>query len=354
MAESTPKKPKIEGKPPDKEAASPIGDWMGKTLQWGVRAKPGKKGMTLNDLNIGVYGEIPEQWEDESRMPRGAYPARGFAPNYPTLRLKREQWADNAADLYEEAIQRRWSSALHVPWETLEPLPEDVEIAMCQLCTELSQQANLELDVVTSWLQKLSYGFYEVKAFLASQVSDAARHCEAFRKRALANGGGLGLESRGEINRVILETSGGWSEVCLFLYLMRGSFALTLYRYGEAFAHNPAEKMLFSRCIQDKSRHIAYGLEHLRYALTHQKDSVEFKRLLIVGEFHLIKDLEDPVLPEALAIIFGGGVKGAQQGMKKVHRLLGDFVEQYLTYSDWLGLNRRGKLPEELSKYLEA
>ena len=35
-------------------------------------------------------------------------------------------WADCAADLYEEAIQRRWIPATEVPWDYLEELPEDV------------------------------------------------------------------------------------------------------------------------------------------------------------------------------------------------------------------------------------
>ncbi|MFQ5934069.1 MAG: hypothetical protein ACE5KI_05445 [Dehalococcoidia bacterium] len=354
MADSSPDDPAVEEKPEEKPPIPILEKWMGKSLQWGTRAKPGKKGMTLNSLNIGIYGEVPEYWEDESRMPRGAYPVRGFVANNPTLRFKYEQWADNAADLYEEAIQRRWASSTKIPWDTIRPLPEDVEIAMCQLCTELSQQASMELDIITSWLQQLSYGFYEVKAFLATEVTDAARHCEAFRKRAWANGGGLGLESRGEVNRMMLETRGGWSEACVYLYLMRGSFTLALYRHGEAFAHNPAEKALFSHCIQDKARHISYGLEHLRYSVTHKRDNiVKFNRLLEIGEFLLIKDLEDPVLPEALAVIFGGGVKGAKRGMHQVRQLMGDFVNHYLSCSDWLGLNRRGSIPPELAKYLE-
>ena len=96
---------------------------------------------------------------------------------------------------------------------------------MCQLCTELCQQANVESEIVGTWLQHMSYGYHEVKIFLATEVLDAARHFDVFRKRALSNGGGLGLESRGELNRVILQSFGDWSECSLFLHVMRGSFA---------------------------------------------------------------------------------------------------------------------------------
>ena len=34
--------------------------WMNDTVQWGVRAEPGKHGLTMRDLNIGSYGEVPE------------------------------------------------------------------------------------------------------------------------------------------------------------------------------------------------------------------------------------------------------------------------------------------------------
>ena len=49
----------------------PTLDWMDKSLQWGVRVKPGKKGLTMGSLNVGIYGEIPDFWEDRTRMLRG-------------------------------------------------------------------------------------------------------------------------------------------------------------------------------------------------------------------------------------------------------------------------------------------
>ena len=46
---------------------------------------------------------------------------------------------------------------------------------------------------------------------------DAARHFEVFRKRALSNGGGLGLELKGDVKRMIIESRGGWSFTSLFV-----------------------------------------------------------------------------------------------------------------------------------------
>ncbi|PKB59836.1 MAG: hypothetical protein BZY65_02880 [SAR202 cluster bacterium Ae2-Chloro-G2] len=164
-------------------------EWMKRTLQWGVKADVTESGLKLDALNIGIYGEIPDKWEDQSRMPRGAYPMPGVPPIGYGIREKRDLWADNAADLYEEAIQRRWSPATDIQWDTIEPLNDDVEASVCQLCTMLCQHANTEIETLGSWLHQMSYGYHEVKLFLASEMFDAARHYEVFRKRALSNGG---------------------------------------------------------------------------------------------------------------------------------------------------------------------
>ena len=339
----------------DLEVPEPSYDWMSRTLEWGVRVKPGARGITVQDLNVGIYGEIPDRWDEQTRMPRGAYPMAGIPPIGFALREKRELWADNAADLYEEAVQRRWIPASDIPWNTLEPLPDDVEAAMCQLCTELSQAANVEFETIGFWLQHMSYGYHEVKLFLASNMFDAGRHHEAFRKRALANGGGLGIESKGDINRMILESKGGWSETSLLLHLLRGLFIQTIYRYGERFAHNPAEKVLFGRALQDKARHTAYGLQHLRYAVTHKQDkALVFQRLLNIGERVFARELREPVVLEPLAVIFGGGIEGAKAGMRQVHHMMGDFVKTYLASTDWIGIHRGQAFPKDLSRYLEA
>ena len=340
---------------PTEEAPTlqPALDWMDKTLQWGVRVKPGKKGLTVNSINVGIYGEVPEYWEEQTRMPRGAYPAGGVPPIGYSLRYKYEMWADNAADLYEEAVQRRWIPATDVPWDTIPAQPDDVQAAMCQLCTELSQQANVEFESIGYWMPQMSYGYHEVKLYLATEMMDAARHHEVFRKRALINGGGLGLESVGGVNRMILESRGGWSETSLFLHLLRGTYTMTIYRYGEAFATNPADKFIFGHCLQDKARHLAYGMAHLRYAITHAPDkALVFQRLLSVAEAVMARDLNDPVLSEALAVVMGGGLEGAQAGMRQVRRLMGDFVGQYLRYAEQLGISRGEFISGGLARFL--
>ena len=97
------------------------------------------------------------------------------------------------------------------------------------------------------------YAYYEVKTFLATELYDYRQTLRCLRTRALANGGTLGLESTGFINRRIIESRAGWTETAVLMYLLRGPFTLLLYRYGEAYASNPAEKTLFRRCAQGQS-----------------------------------------------------------------------------------------------------
>lgn len=334
--------------------------WMQDTLEWGVRARPGKHGLTLRDINIGIYGNVPEESRDMSRKPRGAFPVPGVPrTDLYTLNHKVELWADNAVDLYEEAVQRRWMAHIDIPWETLEDtvdsLPEEVELATRQFCTELAQQASIETDVIGQWLHHMNYAYHEIKTFLATELFDSGRHYSAFRQRALANGGGLGLESPGHINRRLLESRAGWTETALYLYVLRGTLTLLLYRYGESYAHNPAEKQLFRFCMQDKSRHIAYGMAHLKYAIDEKGPdyALGLRRLMGGVERDLASEMKDPVLWEALAIIIGGGVDHMDAGMAEVKNLKRRYMEEYLTRMKWIGVDKTAdNLDQGLAVYL--
>ena len=333
--------------------AKPNLKWMGITHQWGTRVKPGKHGLRLGDLNVGIYGEVPAVWNDQTRNPRGAVARRGIPPVGYSIRDKADLWADCAADLYEEAIQRRWAPATDVPWATLAPLPDDLETAICQVATELSQYANVDVEAVTHWQHQMAYGYHEVKQFLATVSFDAARHLEAFRKRALANGGGLGLEGPGEVNRMILESRGGWTETVLYLFVLRGLFTQTVLRYLERYATCDAERAIYGNCIEDKARHLTYGADHLWYSINHQPDQkLITQQLCIIGERVLVRELRDPVLREALSIVFAGGVAhAATQGAQIYRHMMRDYLRRYLDTLKWLGVERTTLFPEELAQY---
>ncbi len=316
--------------------------WMKRSRQWGTRAPRGPGGVTLDGINIGVYGDLPDNWDEPSRMPRGAYPVSGAVPLGPAfISQKSRQWADHAPHLYEESISRRWSTATDVPWETARDLPHDVELAMCQVATELSHIGSIEAEVVSSWLELLSYGFHEVKLCLSRQVFESARQFEGWRKRALLNVDQLGLESPGWANRMLLESRVGWTETCLALHVLRGSYLLTLLRYLAAYGPSEADRALAGGMVADKARHLAYGMEHSRYALGSEPDFRDsWNRALVGAEAAVNRDEDDHVLQEALAIVFGGGVRNMDQGMQLVRRMRRDWTRAYLARMNWIGLDR--------------
>jgi hypothetical protein len=219
------------------------------------------------------------------------------------------------------------------------------------------QYANCDIETISSWQHQMAYGYHEVKQYLATASFDGARQFEAFRKRALVNGGGLGLEGPGQVNRMILESRGGWTEAVTYLFLMRGTFTMTMLRYLEAHAHNPAEEQLYRYALQDKARHMTYGLEHLQYSIAHQDDmALIMQQLLFIGDRVWAREMDDHVLSEALAIVFAGGIEDAgTTGMAIYRQMMSEFMHTYVDTCNWLGVKRNLDLmPPSMTRYLKG
>lgn len=331
--------------------------WMKVPTEWGVRVRPGKKGLTVGMINVGTYGDIPDVWPYHTEMPRGAYPIAGIPSMGYTIYEKAELWADNSADLYEEAIQRRWRPATDIPWNTIEPLPDEVERAMCQLCTLFCEKALLAGDIVGKWLPEMSYGYHEVKLYLASAEFDAARQFEVFRKRAMSNGGGMGMQSPGYFHRAIIDAR-AWTEASAVLHILSSSHIMGLYQIGSYAAHNEAESLIFRYCMQDTARQIAYGVQHLKYFLSrHQDRRAEVHSYLNKGEaVFAFEEERDTPLRAALIILLGGGLAKEQilDGAQKLERFKALWVRDYVARLASAGLGeRREKLHPSLRQYVQ-
>ena len=324
--------------------------------QWGVRAKPGRRGLTLDEVNIGPYGAVPETTHNLTMLPRGAR-ARAQVPRvrYP-LEYKADVWSENAAMLYEEAVQRQWSSATDIPWETLKPLPDDLERAMCQLCTFLTEVEFIAGDTPGQWLPKISNDHYETKLFLMSQIMDEARHLDVFRKRALANGGGLLLSAPTSTLRTIINAK-DFTEMSVLMHVQAEGFVQSMFRMGELIAQNEAEKRIFRLCAQDESRHLGYGVMHLKYTLETQPERRE--------EIHAYLDESENADPEsgtfgmnvaeALIILLGGSKDKTDEGFNRFLALRRRQVQEYLHRLDVAGLgDRRQRLNPQMRWLLET
>ena len=178
-------------------------DWIDQQGEWGVKASSdGQKGLTLSDVQVGSYGDPAPTSDNMTGRPRGAAARpNAFRIGGYQVRTKSDIWLVNAAMLYEEALQRQWSSATDVPWHTIRPLPDDVERAQCQLATFLTEVEFVAADVPGRWVASTSPDYFEPRMFLITQIMDESRHLDVFRKRALANGGGLDAASQRDHER---------------------------------------------------------------------------------------------------------------------------------------------------------
>ncbi len=313
--------------------------WSKVDTERGIRAEIGKKGLTIDAINVGSYADVPDIWPDQTMRPRGAFVMPGAVSMGYTIYSKAEVWADNLGELYEEAIQRRWRPATDIPWDTITPLPEDRERAIGQICTELCEYNYAVILTLGKWVREVSYGFHEVKLFLSTVLFDAGRHYEAFRKRALANGSGLGVQATGYGLMPIREAL-CYSEMATLVFMVNDSFVLSLYQLLAALAQNDAEVELFTLAAQDKARHLAYGVEHTRFLLEHQPERHdEIRRYLLKGEEYIAKDrAADAPMREALAIHLGGGLSQIGEGFRRLDDFHRRQLQAYLGRVEAAGL----------------
>lgn len=319
----------------------------------GITVKPGRRGLTLDEINAGDSVKAPERTEHNTIRVRGSTPYANvlrigyFIPN------KGDIWSDNASLIYEEAVQRQWSSATDVPWEKIEPLPDIVEEAICQLCTFLTEVEFVAGDAPGRWVGQISPDHFETALFLITQVMDEARHLDVFRKRALANGCGL-LEAGGATRalRNIMDAK-DFSEMSALMHLVGEGFVQTMFRTGEFIAQNEAEKTIFQLCAQDESRHVGFGVMHLRYVLEHQPERRE--------EFHAYLDKAEELFghptsanvafQESLMITLGGGK--TDKGLEMLMALQRKQVREYLHRLEVAGMpERRERLNPGMAMFL--
>jgi hypothetical protein len=299
--------------------------WLEAQTEKGVAAKPGKHGLTVEEIQVGRYGEVPTETTNYNLRPRGAAPWPGSGRLGLRWGEKAQTWSESVTLLYEEAQQRQWASATDIPWEELRrnPLPDDLEAAMAQLCTFLTQVEFIAGDVPGRWVSHISPDHYETALFLGTQIMDEARHLDVFRKRALVNGGGLLQAGPGAINLLYAED---FAEMTATLHLVGEGFVQSVFRMGELIGKNEADKRIFRLAAQDESRHVAFGVMHLKHMIQQEPERkaevIDYIRRNNAGSGGRrgpqgnAAIASGPQTAEALAILLGGGKNNLDEGYK--------------------------------------
>jgi hypothetical protein len=331
--------------------------WLNEHEGWNTRAQPGRKGLTLEALNTGAYGEIPETSRNYSLRLRGTRPRAGSLRVVPYASPEQADiWADNVLMLYEEAVQRQWASATDIPWNTVEPLPDELERAMCQLCTFLTEVEFIAGDTPGKWIPRISADYYEAAMFLTTQIMDEARHEDVFRKRALVNGGGLLQQTPGFGLRKILEAN-DFTEMSAIMHVQGEGFVQSMFRMGELLGQNEAEKRIFRLCGQDESRHLAFGVMHLKYVLQTQPwRREEIHAHLDKSERDLAEGTDISFYPvfESMSVLLGGGKDNFDEGVNKFLAIRKKQVNEYMHRLEVAGMpERRQRMAPELAQYLD-
>ena len=335
--------------------------WLDQPLaERGLRVAPGKRGLTLEDIATSSYGDIPATTDNQSGRMRGAAPRTDQQRTQQLWPSKSASWSESAMLLYEEAVQRQWSSARDIPWADMPELPEELELAMSQLCTFLTQVEFIAGDVPGQYAPNVSGEFFEVGLFLASQIMDEARHLDVFRKRALANGIGLLKAGPGAVG---LLTAQDFTEMASTLHLVGEGFVQSMFRMGEMFAQSEVDKRMFRLAAQDESRHVAFGVMHMKYVMETQPERRE--------EIHTYLDRMEGQLGqgsaqagltgggetgEALAILLGGGTSEMQlrEGYMKLLAIRKRQVNEYMHRLEVVGLgDRRQKMAPMMQALLD-
>jgi len=316
--------------------------WARPTTELGMRARPGPNGLGMPEINIGTYGHVPDRWPYENDTPLGSHPTPGsYAPGSYSVYDKSEVWADGVDALYEDAIRERWAPATAIDWAGLTPQPDEIEKAVCQLCTTFAQNGFVEAKLLASWEERIAYGFHDVKDFLATHIFDAGRKTEVMRKRALANGGGMGLDALGTIYRAWFGAL-KLTELLVAIDVVYKSYEVISLERLAAAAPNAVDRDIFSRVAHDSRRHLDFGVRHLKYYVQHHPNAREYlPHFLNRSESALSDELyHTRADTSAMALILGGGIEKIEAGVEQVRQLREDQLRHYLQILDSVAVDR--------------
>ncbi|MFL5791424.1 MAG: ferritin-like domain-containing protein [Actinomycetota bacterium] len=292
-----------------------------------VEAPDRRDGFGTRDWLIGSAARIPERADPTTGFaPRGAEVELG-SPAFPfTLSERDRVWAANVASLYDQATAQQWDASTDIRWDALPQLPNHLERAVAQVMTHLAENEYAALYVPARFIPRIHPHFTEVVLFLSTQITDEARHIEAFTKRALAGGGGLGRSAAitQQSLKSLLEQEDFSQASFLLSVLGEGAF-LDYLSFVERFAPDPVTADIVRRARVDEARHVAFGVEHARYFLAADPDRAGVLRTAVEQRAAFLSQTSGatPHVEEALVILAAGGLRPGSlpDGVRAVREL---------------------------------
>ncbi|MCP3986495.1 MAG: hypothetical protein GY723_19100 [bacterium] len=312
-------------------------EWMGIDVERvQCRPKDARRGLTFGDTNVGGYGwdKIPEKIRHNYSMaPRGAQLPDGLPHLGYDINRKSEVWSENAPELYEESKARHWIPAREVPWDAVENLEhgQEVELGLAQVYTDLTVMASLLGDMPSKWVWHINQELVELKMWLCTQMFDAARLADVFRKRAIAGGAGLGRDhaALGELVKSVFD-AGNYPCASASANILLSGLMQTVLRHVGAVSTNAADQTIAHFSVQDVSRSLAYGIGHMQY-LIEQRPHVAtgLRDHLDEVENTLVGLLGSPLFFSNLALLTAGSRSEAGAAVPQVTALFRRFADEH-------------------------
>jgi TusA-related sulfurtransferase len=292
--------------------------------EWGVRIPRRDGRVDMRDWREGRQREVRDEAPPGGALaPRGASIEAGARLVEFSLRRRSDVWAESLAELYEQATAGQWVGARDIPWDALGPGDDEVERAVCQIMTFLAENEYAALYVPARFLGQVHPHYGEAALFMATVLADEARHIEVFTKRALANGGGLGVAAAStQLSLASLFEPVDFSTASFLLSVLGEGTFLDLLSFLESHAPDDATREICRRARLDEARHVRFGIAHARVALESQPGAARRFRAAVESRADFLKSVSGvgALVEESLVVYAGGGLDptALREGARRV------------------------------------
>ncbi len=281
---------------------------------------PGRtSGPPLRDGDLhtaDLRAEVPVASVDPAAgfIPLGAIAELG-APTFRwTLNERDAIWADDVAELTEQASAGQWDASRDVPWEAARGLPDFMERAVSQVMTFIAQNEYAALYAPAAFLANINPRYPELLMWLTGHVHDEARHIEVFTKRSLIGGQSSYALASTELSLHTLLEEPDFTGVALLLNVLGEGTFLDLLRFVERHAPDAATRAAAALAHRDEVRHVHFGISHVRRRIA--TDPSQEAVLVAAAERRAGKLTEmsglSPLLSEGLTLMAAGSLQPAE------------------------------------------
>ena len=322
------------------------GGSVAKVVRGGAEAGRWRGAMHTGHADSGRPGAVaekaPASW---GLAARGATVEAGSPAMHFRLDQKIDMWAENAAELYAQAVAAQWNADEAIDWDAQFDLPDVVEDAVVQVMTYMIENEEAALIVPARFLGQLHPHFREVQAVLAIQVADEARHIDVFTRRVRLRGREPALSTAGgqaSLKTLLDEQDFSVSEFLLSV-LGEGTF-VSLLNFLQACAPDPVTRQIARLAARDEARHVAFGMNHLMSRLKQEPqlrvrlgNAVQARNDALSGTSGLNEEVFDALILLAAGEFTPGAIAA---GFVRVQQLVADMNEGRRSRLEKLGFGR--------------